>query len=76
MSLQKGKPNLNRKISAYNEMVLNEKQKMTPDTAKIQIWEEKLFEYSREYDDLIKFIEKNYPKYYKLKYDNSVISHE
>ncbi|HYX05550.1 MAG TPA: CHAT domain-containing tetratricopeptide repeat protein, partial [Bacteroidales bacterium] len=65
---------LNRKISAYNEMVLNEKQKLDPDQVKIQVWEEKLFDYSRQYDDLIKFIEKNYPKYYRLKYDNSVIS--
>ncbi len=72
--LTKKETELNKKISAYNEMVLNEKQKMDPDENKIRLWEGKLFDYSRQYDDLIKFIEKNYPKYYQLKYDNSVIS--
>ncbi len=72
--LTKKESELNQKISAYNEMILDEKQKLQPEEKKVILWEGMLFDYTRDYDELIKFIEKNYPEYFRLKYDNSVIS--
>ncbi len=71
--LLKKEENLNQKISLYNELVFNEKAEPAPRLDHIRNWESYLFDLNRQYDDLTAYFEKNYPEYYKLKYDNSVI---
>ena len=71
--LQKEK-DLNRDIAFYSENVYEEKRKNNPDQKKLGIWEDKLFSLNKDHDDLIHLLEKNYPRYYSLKYDNSIVS--
>jgi len=65
---------LKSEIYFYNKQVHDQKLSQTPDEAKIKLWNSRLFDLSHKQDELIKSIEKNYPVYYNLKYDNSVIS--
>ncbi|WP_025742466.1 CHAT domain-containing protein [Aquimarina pacifica] len=44
------------------------------DSSKLISYESKLFDISRKQDSLKEVLEKNYPKYHKLKYQDSVIS--
>ncbi|MDH7446145.1 CHAT domain-containing protein [Aquimarina sp. 2201CG14-23] len=44
------------------------------DSTKLSNYENKLFDISRRQDSLTEVLEKNYPKYYELKYQNEVIS--
>ena len=63
-----------QKISAFTELVLEEKNRDNPDKNKIRNWENSLFRLNNEHDQLIRFFENNYPEYYRLKYDTRVIS--
>jgi CHAT domain-containing protein len=65
---------LNKQISAHSELIFAEKEKEHPNQKRIETWESILFELQFEYDQLVEFFEEKYPKYYELKYDNSVIS--
>jgi CHAT domain-containing protein/tetratricopeptide (TPR) repeat protein len=65
---------LKSEIYFYNKQIHDLKLTANPDDAKIKMWNSRIFELSRKQDELIKSIEKNYPAYYNLKYDNSVIS--
>ena len=61
-------------IFFYNKQIHDQKQAQNPDEVKIKLWNNRIFDLSHKQEDLIKSIEKNYPDYYNLKYDNSVIS--
>ncbi|MEI6062036.1 MAG: CHAT domain-containing tetratricopeptide repeat protein [Bacteroidota bacterium] len=65
---------LKSEIYFYNKQVHDEKLAVKPDETKIKLWNSRIFDLSRKQDELIKSIEKNYPVYYNLKFDNSVIS--
>jgi len=65
---------LKSEIYSYNKQVHDQKLLPNPDEEKIKMWNSRLFDLNRKQDELIKSIEKNYPAYYTLKYDNSVIS--
>ncbi|MDO9256410.1 MAG: CHAT domain-containing protein [Bacteroidales bacterium] len=65
---------LKSEIYFYNKQIHDQKITANPDDAKIKMWNSRIFDLSRKQDELIKSIEKNYPAYYNLKYDNSVIS--
>ncbi len=65
---------LKSEIYFYNKQIHDQKITANPDDAKIKMWNSRVFDLSRKQDELIKSIEKNYPAYYNLKYDNSVIS--
>jgi CHAT domain-containing protein/Tfp pilus assembly protein PilF len=67
---------LKSEIYFYNKQIHDQKLYENPDDAKIKLWNSRIFDLSRKQDELIKSIEKNYPVYYNLKYDNSVISVE
>ncbi len=71
--IQIAENDLKRKLSIYNKFVYEEKQKQKPDQSKIALWENKLFELNKKYDSTISTIEKQYPKYYHLKYDYTVV---
>ncbi|GAA4277411.1 tetratricopeptide repeat protein [Aquimarina mytili] len=57
-------------ISRINEEQLNS----LIDTVKIAKYENKLFDVNRKQDSLTKILEKQYPKYHKLKYKTDVVS--
>lgn len=60
----------------YNKQLYEEKLKIKPDPDKLTNWQNKIFELNRKKDELLKEVEKDYPEYYSLKFDNSVISIE
>jgi len=65
---------LKSEIYFYNKQIHDQKLTAKPDDSKIKMWNSRIFDLRRKQDILIKSIEKNYPAYYNLKYDNSVIS--
>ena len=65
---------LKSEIYFYNKQIHDQKLSAVPDDAKIKLWYSRIFDLSRKQDELIRSIEKNYPVYYNLKYDNSVIT--
>ena len=73
IELTKKESDLNQQISTYSELILEEKEKEQPNQKRIDNWEANLFNLQLDYDKLIDFFEDKYPKYYELKYDNSVI---
>lgn len=70
LSEQTLKLNINRLQELHHE----ERMKATPSKKVLQSIENRLFESQREFKKLISQIEKNYPKYFALKYDTSSVS--
>ncbi len=71
-SLLEKEQSLSKSIAFYKENLYEEKQSLDPDSLKISIWEKYLFDVQREHNQLIAFFERNFPKYFNLKYDYSV----
>ena len=65
---------LKSEIFFYNKLIHDQRITEKPDHAKISLWNSRVFDLSRKQEELIESIEKNYPVYYNMKYDNSVIS--
>ncbi len=66
---------INREISIYNGFIIEEKQNtQNPDSAKLNYWENKLVDLKKSQDSLTSIFEKNYPNYYRLKYENPPFS--
>lgn len=68
--------NLNTEIAFYNNQVYEEKKRKMPDQGKLSRWNDKLFMFRNSYDSLVSLIKDQYPDYYALKYDYSVIEAE
>ncbi|RZN81494.1 MAG: CHAT domain-containing protein [Winogradskyella sp.] len=64
---------INNKIARVRTDIITEKSKVEADTMKTYELQEKLINLIHKKDSLEKAIEKSYPKYYKLKYENSVV---
>ncbi|MFD2563338.1 CHAT domain-containing protein [Aquimarina rubra] len=60
--------------SFYQSKVNEELSNKEIDSTKLSNYENKLFDISRRQDSLTEVLEKNYPKYHQLKYNNEVIS--
>lgn len=58
----------------YQSQLAEEKSSTNSDTIKINEFENKLFNVIQSQDSLSSLLEKKYPKYYKLKHENTVIS--
>ena len=65
---------LKNELSSYKSKINEESQKSRPDSKKLSFLNKVYFQKNREYDSLISYIEFNFPEYYLLKYNNSVIS--
>jgi len=63
---------LNRQLSLYDELIYKELQLKEPDKKLIAGWKDELFVANENYSKLLKGIEKEYPEYYRLKYDEDV----
>ncbi len=57
----------------YISQILKEESKKSIDTIKIEEYENELFNINRRRDSLNQSLEKNYPKYFKLKYNNDIV---
>ncbi|WP_167613596.1 CHAT domain-containing protein [Maribellus sediminis] len=75
-SLLELESNLNNTISIYNERLFTENSEDEPDTALLADYNTKIFEASRQRDELNRFLEQQYPDYYDLKYSKSMLSIE
>ncbi len=62
------------KKSFYNSKIFEKKSEINTDTSQISNFENSLFDLSRKQDSLTEILEKKYPKYYQLKYENEIIS--
>jgi len=68
--------NLNEEINAVKKQLYDEKQKTSSSNTRISFFEARLVQLIRSHDSLVKKLEKDYPKYYALKYDLSIIGFE
>jgi CHAT domain-containing protein len=64
------------RLNAYKNLIYEEEKKTKLDSAKIDLWNNKTFDLSQQYDSIIEQLEKNYPDYYNLKHNYGVASIE
>ncbi len=67
---------LKMNISTYREMVFEEKQTDDPDSARLSLYNSKIFQLNEEYQELIHHFEDSFPNYYSFKYQNEVVNIE
>lgn len=72
--LSKIENNIRKQIGLYREYISKEKALESPDSNKISIWEKAGFSLTRSRDSLVDIFEKDYPDFYKLKYNSAVAS--
>ncbi|AXT62108.1 CHAT domain-containing protein [Aquimarina sp. AD10] len=58
----------------YQSQIIDEKSKEEVDSIKISTFENKLFDLNRKQDSLTQVLEKEYPKYHQLKYQDDIIT--
>jgi CHAT domain-containing protein len=73
-SLLQYEKKLNGIISVYNQKIFEENNTENPDSILIQDYEKKIFDASRERDELNRLLETEYPDYYDLKYSSTMFS--
>lgn len=64
---------LNEEINAVRKQLFDEKQQKKSNKKRISFFEARLVQLMLSHDSLVLKLEKNYPKYYSLKYDLSII---
>lgn len=67
---------ITNRLNNLKEVLKEEQNREQPDQKKIMMTEEGIFNLQRQRDSLISVLEKEYPKYYRLKYDATVVSPE
>lgn len=72
-SLLKREDYLKTNISNYKEMLFEENQNEDPDSARIELFNSKVFQLSEQYEQLVKVFEESFPNYYAFKYENKVV---
>ena len=65
---------LKEQINNYRLLVSEQIKGESPDTGKVSMLNSKIFGLSRQQEELIREMENNYPAYYRLKYNDDVIS--
>jgi CHAT domain-containing protein len=65
-SLRQKQNRLSINIAAYNNMILEENRKLNPDSSKIALWKDALFDMNREKENVTGNIEKAFPQYHDL----------
>ncbi|TAL80307.1 MAG: tetratricopeptide repeat protein, partial [Bacteroidetes bacterium] len=65
-SLRKMQIRLTENIAAYNNLILEETRKTNPDSSKISLWKDALFDMNREKEKVSDEIGKVFPQYYDL----------
>lgn len=62
-TLRKKQLRLSSDIAAYNKMLMDELNSALPDSSKISLWKDALFEMNKEREELIDSLEKSSPRY-------------
>jgi CHAT domain-containing protein len=65
-SLREKQNRLSGNIAAYNNLILEENRKLTPDSTKISLWKDALFDMNREKEKVTGDIERVFPQYHDL----------
>ena len=65
---------LNNTIANYSELQYEELNYNEPDSSLLEEYNDKIFNASRQRDELDRYMEESYPDYYQLKYSNSTLS--
>ena len=65
-SLRERQNRLSGNIEAYNNLILEENRKSKPDSAKISLWKDALFDMNREKEKVTGDMERVFPKYHDL----------
>nr|WP_321485845.1 CHAT domain-containing tetratricopeptide repeat protein [uncultured Draconibacterium sp.] len=65
---------LNNTIANYSELQYEELSYNEPDSSLLEEYNDKIFNASRQRDELDRYMEESYPDYYQLKYSNSTLS--
>jgi CHAT domain-containing protein/tetratricopeptide (TPR) repeat protein len=65
---------LNNTIANYSELQYEELSYNEPDSSLLEEYNDKIFNASRQRDELNRYMEESYPDYYQLKYANSALS--
>ena len=64
---------INQEIALYQRFILEEKQNsLHPNAEKLAFWQNTLLDLKKSQDSLLTIFEKNYPEYYRLKYENPI----
>jgi CHAT domain-containing protein/Tfp pilus assembly protein PilF len=71
-SLREKENRLKKRIWTYEELIFEERKKTDPDQKKLGYWNEQIFLSQKEYGSLVDRFEKEYPRYYSLKYNQEV----
>jgi CHAT domain-containing protein len=64
---------LKGEIAAHENFIFNEKSASKPDLSKINQWKDKVFALTQSYQQMIRYIENNFPSYYQYKYADPVV---
>jgi len=73
-SLLQKETELKGEIAAYENFIFNEKSAPEPDLKKINLWKDKVFSLTQDYQQMIDLVEKHYPRYYQYKYADPIVS--
>lgn len=73
-SLMNIEKKINNTIAIFSEKLYEENNKPDPDSTLINKYNNKIFEASRNREELSRFMESNYKDFYDLKYSNSMLS--
>ncbi len=73
-SLLNTEKQLEKSIWNYEELIYEEKRKKNPDENRLQYWNKYLFENKKQLDELTKYLENNYSKYYDFKYKQNTLT--
>jgi CHAT domain-containing protein len=65
-SLREKQNKLSGSIAAYNNLILEENRKINPDSIRITLWKDALFDMNREKEKVSENIEKIFPQYHDL----------
>ena len=65
-SLRISQNNLSSEIAAYNNLIIEENRKIKPDSSKISLWKDALFDMNRQKEQVTANIEKVFPQFHEL----------
>lgn len=68
-SLKEKENALKKRIHNIEELIFEEKQKEKPNKENLEYWENQLFNLKKSYESLTQTFEKDYPRFYELKYN-------
>jgi len=73
-SLLNREKDLDLQLSSMNQLIFNAQNSEKPDSALLNEWEKNQFNIQKQHDELLFRFEREFPNYYKFKYNNKLIS--